>query len=280
MPTFDTPDPIAVFLEMDGIAGRVRITATERADTVVEVAPSRESRKSNVRLAERTEIDYADGRLTVVTPKHPDVPSTKAVLNEIFGSVGSVDVTIGLPAGSSVRGNVAAVTLDVEGHLAECRFETYHGDIDIDHADAVWLSTLAGQIAVDEVAGPATIRNDRGDTKIGEVAGDLRFTGVKGDLHVERAHAAVEVNTSQGNIRVGEVAGGRVDLTTAVGGVEVGVRPGVAVWLDANTVTGTVRRFLDSVDSPAESESTVEVRARTHSGDIVVRRSDVPVPRS
>ncbi|WP_163506873.1 DUF4097 family beta strand repeat-containing protein [Fodinicola acaciae] len=279
MPTFDTPAPISLFLELDGIASRIQLTATDRTDTVVHVAPSRESRKSNVRLAERAEIDFAEGRLSVVTPKNPDAQSAKGVLTELFGSVGSIDVTVELPAGSSVRGNVAAVVLRTEGRLAECRFEAYHGDFDIDRVGELQLSTLAGQIVVDEVDGPATVRNDRGDTKIGEVAGVLRVTASKGDVHVDRAGGAVDVRTTQGNIHVGEVSADRVDLTTAVGGVDVGVRPETPVWLDANTVTGTVRRFLDAVDSPEKAESSVEVRARTHNGDIVIRRSDTPVPR-
>ena len=38
MPTFDTPEPITVTLELG--VGDVRITASDRADTVVEVRPS------------------------------------------------------------------------------------------------------------------------------------------------------------------------------------------------------------------------------------------------
>jgi hypothetical protein len=38
MPTFDTPEPIAVTIEL--VVSYVRITASDRTDTVVEVRPS------------------------------------------------------------------------------------------------------------------------------------------------------------------------------------------------------------------------------------------------
>ena len=66
---------------------------------------------------------------------------------------------------------------------------------------------------------------------------------------------------------------GSVTLETASGGLEVGVRRGTAVWLDLNTVAGRVTNELDDTSGPGDATDTVEVRARTYVGNIVVRRA-------
>ena len=67
MPTYSTPDPIVAVIEFE--AGDVRILASERDDTVVEVRPSDESRDNDVRAAEETRVEYSAGRLLVKGPK-------------------------------------------------------------------------------------------------------------------------------------------------------------------------------------------------------------------
>jgi len=57
MPTFDTPEPISVTVEIG--VGDIRIVASDRTDTVVEVRPSDEAKKSDVTAAEQTRVEYA-----------------------------------------------------------------------------------------------------------------------------------------------------------------------------------------------------------------------------
>lgn len=75
-----------------------------------------------------------------------------------------------------------------------------------------------------------------------------------------------------GGICVGDVTRGRIDLRTSVGDLEVGIHEGTAAWLDLNPKYGTVRNSLGSA-GPAESDETVEVHARTATGDIIIRRA-------
>src|SRR4051812_16737410 len=81
MPTFDTPAPIAAMIEV--AVGDVRIIASDRSDTVVTVHPSDSGADLDVRAAEQTRVEYADGRLFVKAPK----PRTLG----IFGRPGSID---------------------------------------------------------------------------------------------------------------------------------------------------------------------------------------------
>ena len=67
MPTFDTPNLISVTLEVG--VGDIRIVASDRTDTVVDVRPSDPAWKPDVTAAELTRVEYADGRLLVEAPK-------------------------------------------------------------------------------------------------------------------------------------------------------------------------------------------------------------------
>ena len=60
---------------------------------------------------------------------------------------------------------------------------------------------------------------------------------------------------------------------TALGKVEIGIRDGVAAWLDLNTRFGSVHNDLDATERPGPGKDAVEVRARTSFGDITVNRS-------
>ncbi|MEV6400169.1 DUF4097 family beta strand repeat-containing protein [Streptomyces sp. NPDC051907] len=278
MPDFDTPEPIAVTIEFD--IGSARITAGKRGDTVVEVLPTDAADDMDVWAAQHTQVSYADGRLLVRGPKK----------RSLFGKVGSVDVTIELPAGSQVHGVSPMAAFSCAGPLTECRLKTRAGDIQVEQAGVVHLETAIGDVMVDrvagdaeisgsgrvrvgEVAGSATVKNSNGETVVGEVTGDLRARSSNGAITVGRAHGSVQARTASGSIRVEEVARGLVELETAAGNVEVGVRETTAAWLDVRSRTGRVRNSLGASEGPEDSDETVEVRARTGVGDIVIRRS-------
>jgi hypothetical protein len=281
MPTFATPEPVSVTLDL-GIA-HVRIVAAERPDTVVEVRPTDPARKSDVTAAEHTRVEYADGRLSVKTPRGWKLHSPRG------GE--SVDVQIDLPAGSHLRGDIGVGTLQAGGRLGECSFAIGAGDIGLDETGPAQLKTGAGDVTVSRtvghtvvttgtgsvriagVDGTAVVKNANGDTSLGDVTGDLRVASANGSISVERARSTVAAKTARGDVRLGEVAGGDVRAETAYGQVEVGIGPGVAAWLDVHTRFGTVHNDLDAAGAPAAGEDTVDVRARTSFGDITVRRS-------
>src|SRR5450631_2024982 len=280
MPVFATPEPISVTIELG--MGDARIIASDRTDTVVEVRPRDDSKASDIRAAEQTRVEYSSGRLLVKTPRQ----------RNFLGRGSTVDVTIQLPAGSHGQGDSGMGEFGCEGHLGECRFKTGMGNIRLDHASALHLKTGMGDIAVDRasgdadvttgsgevrighIGGAAVIKNSNGDTVVGEVTGDLRVKSANGRICVDRAHASVIAKTANGNIRIGEVVNGAIVLETAAGELEVGIREGTAAWLDVSAHHGRVRSSLDEASSPEQSEATVEVRARTSYGDILIHRAN------
>ncbi|MEV4417540.1 DUF4097 family beta strand repeat-containing protein [Catellatospora sp. NPDC049609] len=278
MPTFDTPRPVAVTLHL--LAADVRISASERTDTVVEVRPANSNAKS-VKAAEETRVEYADGRLHVRTPKH---------LNSMFGRPGSIEVDIALPAGSSVEGSTGLGELAAEGPLGPCEYHTGYGRVQLDQTGPLQVETGAGEIGVGHVLGDAkvttgtgririgrvdgaaVVKSSNGDSSIAEITGLARINGANGDITVERALGGVTAKTAHGGIRIGSAVRGAVSLETAAGRLEIGIPEGTAAWLDLQA-PGAVRNSLESTGGPAENDERVEVRARTHWGDIIIHRS-------
>lgn len=281
MPIFATPEPITVTIELG--VGDVALSASERADTVVEVRPSDPGQDRDVRAAERTRVEYTDGRLQVVTPKGRGLG--------VFGKLGSVDVVIELPAGSQLRGEAGVAAVRGVGRLGECRFTTGLGDVQFDHTGPLHLNAGMGSVVVDRVAGTAevttgsgtvrlrqvdgtaVIKNSNGDTWVGQIAGDLQVKGANGDISVDHADAGVTARTANGQVRVGGITRGVASLDTAHGGIEIGIRAGTAARLDLHTALGRVISQLAEVDRPEPSDERVDVRARTTIGDILVHRA-------
>ena len=78
--------------------------------------------------------------------------------------------------------------------------------------------------------------------------------------------------SSNGDVRLGDAVRGAAVLETKLGDVEIGIREGTAAWLDVRAAAGRVHNALDAAAAPEESADTVEVRARTAAGDVVIRR--------
>jgi DUF4097 and DUF4098 domain-containing protein YvlB len=281
MPTFDTPDPIAVTIEVG--VGHVLITASERSDTVVEIHPSDVDNRDDAIAAEQARVELEGGKLVVKTPKSWRRYSP-------FSDGGSVDVSIELPAGSQLNGDVAVASLKVSGRLGDTHYATGVGDVRLDDTGKLHVRTGAGDISaghvggdahvttgtgtlrIDAVDGNAIVKNSNGATWIGTVTGDLRVSAANGTIEVDRAAASAVAKTANGDVRVGEVGGGAIVAESGYGAVEIGVGGGAAAWLDLHTAYGHVESDLDAVDAPGAGDATVEVRARTSYGDITVQR--------
>ncbi|WP_043724465.1 DUF4097 family beta strand repeat-containing protein [Nocardia asiatica] len=179
MPTFETPEPIAVTVEV--LSGSVTVIASDRTDTVVEVRPADDSKKGDVRAAEQTQVDFAAGTLTVRTPKDWRTYTP-------FGGNPSIEVTIEVPNGSRLKGTAAVGRLLGSGELGQCD-----------------LAVSAGDIALERARGSVTAKTAKGDIRIGEASrGVLRLETSMGELEVgihPGSAARLEVNAQHGTVR-------------------------------------------------------------------------------
>ncbi|MEU6588584.1 DUF4097 family beta strand repeat-containing protein [Streptomyces sp. NPDC046881] len=197
MQKFTTPAPVSAVLDIP--AGRVQFIAADRADTTVEVLPADASKSRDVTAAERIEVAYGDGVLRIAAP---------AAQNQLFGSSGSVEVTVQLPAGSRVEAKASACELRGVGRLGDVAFDGAYRRIKLDEAASV------------------------------------RLTAVDGDVEVGRLGGSAEISTARGDIRIAEAGPGTVVLRTQSGDISVGAARGVSAALDAGTGHGRISNAL------------------------------------
>ena len=215
MQKFQTPAPIAAVLDIP--AGRVQIIAADRADTAVEVLPANASKSRDVKAAEQTVVEYADGVLRIGVP----------VKNQYLGSTGSIEVTVQLPAGSRVEAKAASAEFRGVGRLGDIVFEGAYRQIKIDEAASVRLTAVDGDVEVGRLGGPAEIGTARGDIRIAEaVRGKVVLRTQSGDISVGAAagvSASLDAGTSHGRVsnslKNDGTAGLDIRATTAQGDI-------------------------------------------------------------
>jgi len=195
MQTFDTPNPVTTVIDVP--AGHLRFIAAERTDTRVEIHPLDASKARDIKAAERTTIGFADGVLRIATPEK----------NAAFGPSGSVEVTVQLPAGSSILANGSA----------ELRGAGSLGDVAVDGS--------FGPIKLDEAA-------------------TVRISAIDGDVVIGRLTGSGEITTARGDVRITEALRGDVVVSTQLGDVSVGVPSGITAGLDAGTPLGRISNTI------------------------------------
>ncbi len=142
MPAFTTPGPIAATVEVAG--ARVRVTASDRTDTVVLVEPSNPASRSDVKVASNTRVDFTGGQLSVKTT----TPGDKR---------GSVAITIDLPARSSLAAYLAHASIQADGPVGQCELHLASGQVQLDRIDTLQASIASGEVAVGHIAGRSSI---------------------------------------------------------------------------------------------------------------------------
>ena len=262
MPTFDTPEPIAVRVE--AAAGYIRLVAADRDDTVVALRPHDDSRPADVRAAEQTRVQYDNGKLTVSAARRGFA---------LFRG-GAIDIDIALPSRSRLKAAVASADVRAEGEFADCRISTASGNLDVDHVQGnLKAATASGSITVQAVAGNVSVAAASGSATIGQLDGDLVFKAASGDLSVARLCGGVRAHTASGSVTVATAVRGAISASTSSGEVGVGVAEGTAARLDLVTASGVVTNLLESADGPAEGDDTLQIHVRTASGDIDIHRA-------
>lgn len=284
MPTFSTPDPIDIVLDLG--AAKVDIVASDRADTIVTVEPTTPSKPADVTAAEQLRVEHAGGHLRIASARR------WGVLGVAIGpGPESVDLRIEVPSGSSLRGTIAVGPIRTLGRLGEVELSGSVGDLVIEHggrmrlkgstggiavgtADGpVALTSSVGAIRVDDLAAGGTIKNSTGSVHVGRLAGELHANTGMGAITVEELEGSLVAKTAHGRVRVLDAIRGSVRVEGGYGEVEVAVHPGTAAWLDVASQRGAVRNRLTGSGAPAAGEDTVEIRARTSWGDISIHRT-------
>ncbi|GAB3816607.1 DUF4097 family beta strand repeat-containing protein [Kribbella italica] len=203
MQKFGTTAPITAVLDIP--AGRIQFIAADRTDTTVEVRPADASKSRDVKVAEQTTVEYADGVLRIVT----------ATKHQILGNSGSIEVTVQLPTGSQVEAKAAGAEFRAVGQFGEVAFEAAQGEIKVDEAASVRIATKAGNVSIGRLNGSGEITTLQGDLKIDEaVCGTVVLATQAGNISVgSAASAALDAGTTVGRVQNSLKNSGETDLT-------------------------------------------------------------------
>jgi DUF4097 and DUF4098 domain-containing protein YvlB len=235
--TFDTPEPPELRISFP--AGEVRIeTSAEATQTHVELSGPNED---DARIEQRRD------QIVVEIEKR-----------KLFGFKGEHTVIVTAPFGTRVDANVASADVEGSGRLGNVSVDTASGD--------VRLAAVDGRLEVNTASG---------DLRVDFVAEDVRVNSASGDITVGEAEHDAKIRTASGDIVIRSAVRGKIDITSASGDVEVGIRRGSEVFIDASSMSGDMSSELDVSDAPPpESDGpNIDLRARTMSGDVTVRRA-------
>jgi hypothetical protein len=269
VPTFATPGPILATVVVAG--AQVRVTASDRTETAVLVEPVNPANPAHVKVAGKTKVDFAGGRLSVKTTTSGE-------------SGGSVAITIDLPAGSSIVSYLAHSDVHAEGSYGECELHMSSGRVHLDRIGVLQANIASGQVTIGHITERATVdgagftmrigdvgdavklSSSGGQVWIGHATADLDLSSGNASFDIDRADANVTAKTGTGAIRVGRLARGHAELANHAGNIDVGIAAGAAATVDADSKKGTVRNMV-----PTRQNPVVTVHARTRHGDITVQ---------
>ena len=272
MPTFETPG--RVLLDVSVPAGRVTIQTWSDARVDVEVTPGRGDEASQQAAAE-TRIEAAErgGRHEIVVraPKREGR----------FGFLGrspELDVAIRCPEGADVELTTQSADLDGRGRLGDVAARSASGDVMLGDTGSLSFTTASGDLSAGAVAGSLTAKSASGDVSVRAVGETATINTVSGDVRVSDTSDVAVVSTVSGDVEL-EAAGGGARVNSVSGDVHVATRPGLALWIDVQSVSGSVNSDLDVGDAPPGKggAAQAELRVRTVSGDVRISRSGAPI---
>jgi len=205
-----------------------------------------------------------------------DVVTVSSKSSGLFRSRRPVAVDVRLPESSAVSVSTAAGGVVCTGPLGAVRVETASAGVRIPEAASADVVGVSGEVSIGRVAGEASVKTVSGAIEVDDVRGRLVLRTVSGRIRVRGAGGDVEARSVSGDVALQRLEQGVVRLDSVSGDVSLGVRRGVAVWLDLDSASGHVRSDLGAApELPSDGRPVLELRGRTVSGDLRVTPVEV-----
>lgn len=265
MTTWDFPCSEPVEVSIDSWAsGSIVLSAEPTTEITVDVVPSH--RRSDVEdLLAQVQVSFEDGQLLIQGPR-------AATFHRRQG----LDLTIKVPANSSCAGKTASADLSCLGELSALGLQTASGDVTAAVVSGdVNIRSASGDVLLDRATGTVTVHTASGDVQANRIEGEARLNSASGDVAIGSITGSVNAHTASGDIELRAVASGRVELRTVSGDLRVAVVPGIGVYLDLASTSGSISNNLDAAGSDEGEEPTaaVEISCRSLSGDIRIGKA-------
>lgn len=265
MTNWDFPCSDPVDITVDGWSSGSVVVAGEPTSTVsVEVVPTHRNADTAELLA-AVQVAFDDGHLLVRGPRLSSFRRRKGL-----------DLTIKAPAGSGCAVSTASADLGCIGELGALTSRTASGDVTAELVTGeVHVQSASGDVLLNQADGDVTISTASGDIQASQIGGDAKINTASGDVVIASCGASVTAHTASGDLHLGAVGAGRFELRSASGDLQVGVVPGLGVYLDLTSTSGSISSDLEPSDGggPESGEAAVQISCRTLSGDIRITRA-------
>jgi DUF4097 and DUF4098 domain-containing protein YvlB len=239
MTQWEFPASEPVDLQVQVPAGSITVLAAATQTATVTIDGNRGSDEG---FATSTRVEFDPPTLSIAAPHRA-----------MLGRDASLDVTVELPEGSSCRVRAASADVRCSGELA-----------------AADIHTASGDVRVENVSGLADVDTASGDVLL-DAAGEARAKSASGDVTIGRVSGPVSVSTASGDVQIDQAAGPKTDVKSASGDIRVAVAPGIGVYQDLSSLSGTVSSELEPAEDSGGSGMTLH--CRTISGDVRVSRA-------
>ena len=182
-----------------------------------------------------------------------------------------------VPVGTDVDIDSTSGGVRLIGRLGAVRIRTASGDVEVDSASRLDLTTASGDVTCGEVGGDVTVSSVSGDCTLKLVGGNLDATLTSGDLRVGECAGDLTAGSTSGDVRVDRCCGTVIAVRSIAGDVRVGLPSGIRVEADISTLSG--RAVLPQPSTAAAGgehggeRTSVRLQLKTVSGDIRVERS-------
>jgi DUF4097 and DUF4098 domain-containing protein YvlB len=258
--SFETPGALRLSIRVP--SGRIDLETVEGTETVVELEGSPEiEEEARIEIRPRR-----DGHEVVV------VVEDRGLFRRFRGEVRA---RVTAPPGADVEVSTASADVEGRGEFGALQVNTASGDIGFDQlgGDAE-VNSASGDVKISRVQGALTVNTASGDLEVGYIGGNGKVRSASGDVSVDEADSSLKIQTASGDVRAGSVREGDVVLQTASGEIEIGVKKGSKLWIDARSMSGETSSEFDVGDAAPEGEGPlVEIQATAMSGDITVSRA-------
>lgn len=265
---FPCTEPIATEVRIG--AGTLEVTATQRANATVTIEPL-DGSQASLEAAEQARVNFKPGRQLLI--------DTGDYNGWRMFRRAKLRVRVELPLDCTLTLKVATADVHCTGRYRDVVANTASGDVTIeDVIGHTSVNSASGDVQIGQVGADLRVNTASGDVKVGRVGGSVTGHSASGDVQIGQVGADAKIATASGDVSIGVLHVGEVRANTASGDISLGIAAGTGVWMDVQTMSGRTHTDLSmgGDQSPVPGAPTLNLKARTASGDVTLRRVTIP----
>lgn len=215
--------------------------------------------------------------------------SARRVTIDPSRSSDDVEIEVWVPRGVRIEARTNSGDITIHGTRGDVDVQTSSGDVAITDVRVVTATSLSGDVGIRQTTGAVTATTNNGDLSVADAHGDIDATAISGDVSITQAVSKIVhgASTSGSVMYSGTVeTGGRYDLSTHSGDVELTLPKNASAQVDVTTWNGSVDSDFPITIKPGSSigsgsgmtkhytftigAGSARITAETFSGDIVI----------